>query len=421
MKDNIMLLIILILLSYYMSNQKDKISKAKSLPSLEVKIHPPDEFQPELQSKINEMEAKREKNERESMKKLEEDYNKELKESATKINKIIKEALSIFEDKNLLSKSAEYAIPPPIKKNEKQKTSFKEIYSKINIPSIHDTLMNVSMGEIDENKNGSLDDLLLSKSSFLDTGGDYTKSISVKMKLPKNADSKVISKITEMESKRDKQEKKLFEKAKEEFKLISQITIKELQVNLNHELTPFFAMSQMGELNSVVDKNMKKPSESRFLEVNKDIGVSLTSPTLPTSTNIKESNINSTIESCNKMKLMYSELDIDCSLLNTSTFFSSFMETSSSSQQGGEDFINVKFSAAEESYPTIEKICSQMMTRRDLAEKFERLKILELEMNLQKALNEIIQDILHEQLYKIMSKFGPAIEGMRENFKKLLR
>ena len=225
-----------------MSNQKDKISKAKSLPSLEVKIHPPDEFQPELQSKINEMEAKREKNERESMKKLEEDYNKELKESATKINKIIKEALSIFEDKNLLSKSAEYAIPPPIKKNEKQKTSFKEIYSKINIPSIHDTLMNVSMGEIDENKNGSLDDLLLSKSSFLDTGGDYTKSISVKMKLPKNADSKVISKITEMESKRDKQEKKLFEKAKEEFKLISQITIKELQVNLNqlYESLPFF-------------------------------------------------------------------------------------------------------------------------------------------------------------------------------------
>jgi len=55
-----------------------------------------------------------------------------------------------------------------------------------------------------------------------------------------------------------------------------------------------------------------------------------------------------------------------------------------------------------------------METRRDLAEKFERLKILEFETHLQKAENEMIQDVLHEKLYKVMAKFGPAIEGIKE-------
>lgn len=55
-----------------------------------------------------------------------------------------------------------------------------------------------------------------------------------------------------------------------------------------------------------------------------------------------------------------------------------------------------------------------MEIRRDLAEKFERLKILEFLTHLQKAENEMIQDILHESLYAIMAKYGPAIEGIKE-------
>ena len=55
-----------------------------------------------------------------------------------------------------------------------------------------------------------------------------------------------------------------------------------------------------------------------------------------------------------------------------------------------------------------------MEIRRDLAEKFERLKILEFLTHLQKAENEVIQDVLHESLYAIMAKYGPAIEGIKE-------
>ncbi len=91
---------------------------------------------------------------------------------------------------------------------------------------------------------------------------------------------------------------------------------------------------------------------------------------------------------------------------------SSFLQT-----KGGEDLINVKFAANDDPYPTIEKLVAQMEARRDLAEKFERLKILEYESHLQKAENEMIQDILHTALYKIIAKYGPAIEGMQEHIR----
>ena len=95
--------------------------------------------------------------------------------------------------------------------------------------------------------------------------------------------------------------------------------------------------------------------------------------------------------------------------------FSSFIESSASNNI--EDFINVKFVASDQSYPTIEKLVAQMMTRRDLSEKYIRLKILEYESRLQKAENEMIQDILHETLYKIIAKYAPAIEGISEHIK----
>ena len=77
----------------------------------------------------------------------------------------------------------------------------------------------------------------------------------------------------------------------------------------------------------------------------------------------------------------------------------------------------MKFGASDQSYPTIEKLVSQMMTRRDLAEKYIRLKILEYETRLQKAENEMIQDVLHETLYRIIAKYAPAIEGVKEHIK----
>jgi len=53
---------------------------------LEVKIHPPDEFQPKVQAEIKKLELMREKNERKWMKELEGAYNDELSEASEKLS-----------------------------------------------------------------------------------------------------------------------------------------------------------------------------------------------------------------------------------------------------------------------------------------------------------------------------------------------
>jgi hypothetical protein len=164
------------------------------------------------------------------------------------------------------------------------------------------------------------------------------------------------------------------------------------------------------------------------------------------SSQVNEDNVSFNLNSCLEMQKKFSGLNLNCNNLEKDyQEVFSFLETHNSVmlnskernanksnlksgnknkikektnlRGGDEDFINVKFSAAEDSYPTIEKLVAQMMTRRDLAEKFERLKILEFETNLQKAENEMIQDILHDSLYKVMAKYGPAIEGMKQHIK----
>jgi hypothetical protein len=84
---------------------------------------------------------------------------------------------------------------------------------------------------------------------------------------------------------------------------------------------------------------------------------------------------------------------------------------------GGADNVNVKVGSSEVPYPTVYRLIYEMETRRDLAEKWERLKILEFEMNLQKAEDEMIKDALHQGIQKVIAKFGPAIEGVQENLR----
>lgn len=518
----------------------EKMLKSHYLPSLEVKIHPPDEFQPKVQAEIARIEAEREKTERELMQLIEKDYNAELNEAAKKITQIIKDALSVFDDKNLLNKSAEYAVNPPIIVMSKVSSpSFREVadfsLSKVQqdtmkalvdedtqIERMRNPNVTISLGDglettqhtqeeiikikdqtLDHNSNKKVESsaskvlnengpIDLDWASFLELNassqqnkGKYSKPISVVMKLPEEPDGSIKSEISNMEKKRVEFEKKLFTKAKEEFKLITQITIKELQLNLNHELIPFFVVSknEMSGMKSIIEKNFpkKQDGKSRFLELDPDetnskfkganfdekdtvrlneyaysrilqmfslnpteedtnllatqaASTTRKQPAPQSESFLKQinnqqnsyenfsgevANVDFDPDTCADMRSKYPSLELDCGKLKADfKEVSSFLETRAQLKQGGEEeFINVKFSAAEESYPTVEKLVAQMMTRRDLAEKFERLKILEFETNLQKAENEMIQDVLHENLYKIMAKYGPAIEGMKEHIR----
>lgn len=491
-------------LSYCQWPQVEKMIKSHYLPSLEVKIHPPDEYQPKVQAAIAKLESEREKTERKLMQTIEKDYNAELSAAATKISKTIKEALSIFDNKDLLNKSAEYAINPPMIVTSQPK--FRQV-ADFSMTSLQkDTLkalvddddkvdkfrklkMDVDLGENilekpkDENieknityelKNGPIDsnisdyDILNMpldfdgiSSSFLELKqeGKYSKPISVVMKLPAEPDGSIKTEIDKLEKSRVDKEKKMFTKAKEEFKLITQITVKELQMNLSHELIPFYAVSKgdLSKLKEIITKNFPKSKEaakSKFKEISSETNLNtnnkITENLNSEKTNVEvkdkikpiTNSVNFDLDNCLDMKSKFKELNLNCDNLDSDfKELSSFLqveekmtstnkanlrnktketsktETKVAAKGADEDFLNIKFSAAEESYPTIEKLTAQMFTRRDLAEKFERLKILEFETNLQKAENEMIQDLLHEELYRIMAKYGPAIEGIKEHVK----
>ncbi len=72
---------------------------------------------------------------------------------------------------------------------------------------------------------------------------------------------------------------------------------------------------------------------------------------------------------CETVQARYPELRLDCSS------FSSFIETEG-------EYSNVKIGAYDTPYPTISRLVSEMEARRDLSEKYERIKILEFEMKL---------------------------------------
>ena len=367
------------------------VKKSAYFPSLEVKIHPPDIYQPQIQMLIHSLETKRELKEKQLLKQIESAYNNELLSASNTITNIISNALSIFDNNNLFHKSISYAITPPL-----------VVLTKSQRVNNNNNNGNTRYQSKFKQQNGPI--------TFIETAStastaQYTKPISVRMKIPKEPDISIKHEIERMERKRDELEEQLCKQALIELKLITKITIKELQLNLKHELLPFYSISSnnniTNNIKSVINSNIKD-IESRFIQIDN------------TNTNLTIDVIKRT--KCIEMKIKYPYININCSdiINHPGNSNSSFIEKDSN------DFINVKFTSNGnniDSYPTIEKMISQMMTRRDLSEKYIRLKILETESRLQKALSEFIEDTLHDNIYRIISKYAPAIEGLKEHIK----
>ena len=367
------------------------VKKSAYFPSLEVKIHPPDIYQPQIQMLIQSLEMKRELKEKQLLKQIESAYNNELLSASNTITNIISNALSIFDNNNLFHKSISYAITRPL-----------VVLTKSQRVNNNNNNGNTRYQSKFKQQNGPITFIETTPTA---TAAQYTKPISVRMKIPKEPDISIKHEIERMERKRDELEEQLCKQALIELKLITKITIKELQLNLKHELLPFYSISSnnniTNNIKSVINSNIKD-IESRFIQIDN------------TNTNLTIDVVKRT--KCIEMKIKYPYININCSDITNhpGNSSSSFIEKDSN------DFINVKFTSNGnniDSYPTIEKMISQMMTRRDLSEKYIRLKILETESRLQKALSEFIEDTLHDNIYRIISKYAPAIEGLKEHIK----
>lgn len=84
------------------------------MPSLEVRVSPPQEYQPKVQAEIKLLDDQREALEYKSLENLEKKYNEELINAGKKIKSIIDQSLKLFENPDLLKKSVEFAANPPI-------------------------------------------------------------------------------------------------------------------------------------------------------------------------------------------------------------------------------------------------------------------------------------------------------------------
>lgn len=386
-------LVIVIELLTLVTSQWPKVSHIKKsayFPSLEVKIHPPDIYQPQIQTLIHSLETKRELKEKQLLKQIESAYNNELLSASTAITNIISNALSIFDNDGLFHKSISYAITPPLVVLTKSHR----------VDNNNSNNSNTPYQSKFKQQNGPI--------TFIETASKYTKPISVRMKIPKDPDISIKHEIERMERKRDELEEQLCKQALIELKLITKITIKELQLNLKHELLPFYSVSGniTSNIKSVIDSHVKGIN-SRFVQVD--------------NSNSNSNNTEDVVRRtrCIEMKIKYPYLNITCSAdtYHYTKNHSSFIE-----KESDNDFINVKFTSngnenSVDAYPTVEKLVSQMMTRRDLSEKYIRLKVLEMESRLQKALSEIIEDTLHDSIYRIIAKYAPAIEGIKEHIK----
>lgn len=407
---------------------------------------------------------------------LQKDTMKILVEDDKKIEKLRGAKVNITMDE--LNKNIQKS---PLKKlgANKQNFNFKQNNQIKKSSLFDDGPLNFKKLNIDLNNFFSFTEL--SSQVKLTEGGPsvYTKPISVVMKLPSDPDPSIKKEIENMEKKREKFESKIFQKAKQELKLITAITIKQLQVYLNRELLPFFVVSKnsLAGINKIISTHLPAQTKTmprpRFLQIDKDeinkkfphfnlkndeslnkhvyskiLNLFSGSPDdiesvkdvvnnnnndvnemsndkvndtkVEVKADLLKSKINFNYEKCVEFARSLTNLDLNCDLrrddYNTLNdyLYTSFLEMKDEGG-GSSDFINLKFAQSDDPYPTIEKLVSQMMTRRDLSEKYIRLQILEYQMHLQKAENEMVEDILHESLAKIIAKYGPAIEGMKEH------
>ncbi|PHJ24892.1 blood stage antigen 41-3 precursor [Cystoisospora suis] len=72
--------------------------------------------------------------------------------------------------------------------------------------------------------------------------------------------------------------------------------------------------------------------------------------------------------------------------------------------------LNVKVAQSDKPYPTVDELVSDMEKKRNATERLERMKILELQLKLLKAQDEMIKDALHTSVARVLAQYAPAGE-----------
>ncbi|GAW82810.1 41K blood stage antigen precursor 41-3 [Plasmodium gonderi] len=328
---------------------------SKTLPSIEVKLSPPENPSPQVLAEIKILESARLKLEEGMMQKLEDEYNKSLSSSKIKIQDAVEKSLSVFNDPNMLSSVISNSVKALKKKNLRKVTE--NVEEKNNLKKFQKST---------QTKSGPLPPPeLRSHTSFLQQNYVNKTLPSVKISLSELTEPSVDikEKMEEMEQYRTDEEVAMFEMAISEFSILTDITILELEKQIQLQLNPF-----------LVDKKIVHRSLTKQL---------------------KE------LEKRDEKEKIRENFQRQ----------SSFLEEGENEDTG--NILNVKISQTDYGYPTIDELVMQMQKKRDISENLERKKILDLQMKLLKVQSEMLKDALHFSISKVMAQYSPIVETMK--------
>ncbi|XP_954310.1 uncharacterized protein TA20755 [Theileria annulata] len=177
--------------------ETDFVKDSKSMPSIEIKLAPPENPLPQVEEEIKLLESNRIELEEGMMSRLEQEYNNALMNSREKIKTVINDSLSVFDNKELIAELlSKYAH-----KNDKSKF------------------------------NGV---------SFLQTDEAYVpSSVRVMMSEVDPPDPSIKEKMDQIEQARNDEEIQAFYQESKEFEQLTQVTLIELQKMLQLQLNPY--------------------------------------------------------------------------------------------------------------------------------------------------------------------------------------
>ncbi|SBT78658.1 41K blood stage antigen precursor 41-3, putative [Plasmodium ovale] len=326
---------------------------SKSLPSIEVKLSPPENPLPQVSAEIKILESSRLKLEEGMMQKLEDEYNKSLASSKIKIQDAVEKSLSIFNDPNVLTSVISNSV----------KTLKKDNLRRVEEPAEgRDSFKKIP--KMNYSKSGPLPPPeLRNHTSFLQQNYVNKTIPSVKISLSEISEpsADIKDKIEEIEQYRTDEE--MFETAISELGILTDITILELEKQIQLQLNPFLVNKKV--VHRALEKELKELGKREEKEQARE--------------NVQRQ--------------------------------TSFLEEGEDEDTG--NILNVKISQTDYGYPTIDELVMQMQKRRDISEKLERQKILDLQMKLLKAQSEMIRDALHFSLSKVIAQYSPIVETMK--------
>ncbi|CDR95670.1 41K blood stage antigen precursor 41-3, putative [Babesia bigemina] len=333
----------------------DFVEDSKSIPSIEIKLSPPENPLPQVSHEIDKLEARRVQMEEGMMAKLEDKFNETLVDSRDKIRQIITQQLDLFNDERLKT----IVRTVDTKKESHLKSHMYEFVSF--------------------NLNESL--RLPKAPSFIEIGEQVVpSSVRVMMGEVDVPDPAIKTKMEQIEQSRSYEEVQVFNQQSDELEQLTNVTLigrlpavrsnmlLELERALKLQLKPYIAQLEVGWL--ICD--------------NVDLNLQLYQA---------QAHTPSTPRAQRQPK-------------QAPAFIQTYAYPLPNTKQ-----LNVKIGQSEEPYPTVEDYVMNMEKKRDAAERNERNTVLTMYLKLVKAQHEMIRDELRVATSNIISQYGGIIDA----------